>query len=46
VRQTQLHPSISLDPVSETCKPPHTNDKEMLGEESSQRDHGHNLKDL
>jgi hypothetical protein len=24
VRQTQLHPSISLDPVSETCKPPHT----------------------
>jgi hypothetical protein len=46
VRQTQLHPSISLDPVSETCKPPHTNDKGMSGEEISQRDHGHNLKDL
>jgi hypothetical protein len=38
--------SISLDPVSETCKPPHTNDKGMSGEEISQRDHGHNLKDL
>jgi hypothetical protein len=46
VRQTQLHPSISLDPVSETHKPPHKNDKGMSGEEISQRDHGHNLKDL
>jgi hypothetical protein len=44
VRQTQLHPSISLDPVSETCKPPHTSDNGMSGEEISQRDHGHNLK--
>jgi hypothetical protein len=39
-------PSISLDPVSETRKPPHTNDKGMSREEISQRDHGHNLKDL
>jgi hypothetical protein len=31
---------------SETCKPPHTKDKGMSGEEISQRDHGHNLKDL
>jgi hypothetical protein len=46
VRQTQLHPSISLDPVSKTHKPPHTNDKGMSGEEISQRDHGHNRKDL
>jgi hypothetical protein len=29
-----------------TCKPPHTNDKGMSGEEISQRDHDHNLKDL
>jgi hypothetical protein len=29
VRQTQLHPSISFDPVNKTHKPPHTNDKEM-----------------
>jgi hypothetical protein len=36
VRQTQLHPSLSLDPVSKTCKPPHTNDKGMSGEEISQ----------
>jgi hypothetical protein len=46
VRQTQLHTSISLDRVSKTCKPRHTNDKGMSGEEISQRDHGHNLKDL
>jgi hypothetical protein len=46
MRQTQLHPSISLDPVSETHKPPHTNDKGMSEEEISQWDHGHNLKDL
>jgi hypothetical protein len=39
-------PSISLDPVSKTCKPPHTNDKGMSREEISQQDHGHNLKDL
>ena len=42
----QLHPSISLDPVSKICKPPHTSDKGISGEEISQRDHGHNLKDL
>jgi hypothetical protein len=46
VRQTRFLPSLSLDPVSKTCKPPHTNDKGMLEEEISQRDHGHNLKDL
>jgi hypothetical protein len=34
VRQTQLHPSISLDPVSKTCKPPHTRIKECQGKRS------------
>jgi hypothetical protein len=38
-------PSISLDPVNKTYKPPRTNDKGMLGEEISQQDHGY-LKDL
>jgi hypothetical protein len=46
MRQTQLHPSISPDPVSETHKPPHTNDKGMSVEEISQRDDSHNRKDL
>jgi hypothetical protein len=46
VRQTRFLPSLSLDPVSKTCKPPHINDKGKSEEEISQRDHGHNLKDL
>jgi hypothetical protein len=46
VRQTQLHPSISFDPVSKTHKPPHTNDKGISREEIPQRDYGHNRKDL
>jgi hypothetical protein len=46
MRQTKLHPSISFDPVNKTHKPPHTNDKGMLGEEISQWDHGHNREDL
>jgi hypothetical protein len=34
VRQTQLHPSISLDPVSKTHKPPHKTTKECQGKRS------------
>jgi hypothetical protein len=46
VRQTRFHYSISLAPVNKTHKPPHINDKGMLGEEISQWDHGHNCEDL
>jgi hypothetical protein len=42
-RQTRFLPSLSLDPVSKTCKPPHIDDKGMSEEEISQQDHGHNL---
>jgi hypothetical protein len=34
VRQTRFLPSLSLHPVSKTCKPPHTNDKGMSGKSS------------
>jgi hypothetical protein len=50
VRGSETNPisslSLSLDPVSKTCKPPHTNNKGMSEEEISQQGHGHNLKDL
>jgi hypothetical protein len=46
VRQTRFDHPISLAPVNKTHKPPHINDKGRSGEEISQRDHGHNRKDL